>query len=170
MSGASRRPTRRRGFNLVELTVVMVLLVFLLSLIATTLWGTIRIERTDSAAFQRTIRHSGLGDRFRDDVAKATAAPAKVAEHVAGKECLILVHPPSAHIVYSWKNNRLERIELSGDETQRQTIPVEHDWKVEFALDEKNERIVVLRLFQIRKDVAFKHPVEFQAALGGDVK
>ena len=157
----------RGGFSLIELVIVMVLLTFLLSVLATTVWSTIRIERTDSKAFERSLRHSAIGDQFRADVANAARAPRDLGEHKAGPQCLILAQADGSHVIYALKNKRMERMRQTKEDAHSQPLGLGEDWTVEFATA---PGLITMRLIDLRHGTPMKHPVEYHAALGGDVK
>src|SRR5262245_61620699 len=67
-SKVRREGRRRAGFTLIEIVAVMAILMVLLLLIASTLWGAVKIERADSAVLHRVMVQAQLADRFREDV------------------------------------------------------------------------------------------------------
>src|SRR5262245_7800786 len=104
----------RRGYTLVEMCVVMAGLIFLMTLLGATVWGTVRMQRTGEEVYRKHLARSALADQFRADVAHADAAPKTWSTFAAGPQCLILrqastdeAKPAELHIVYVWNDDRL---------------------------------------------------------------
>lgn len=160
----------RQGMSLIEVTVVMALLLVLLSLTSTAIWSTIRIERAEAAAFQKTIQHSILADQFREDVANSKATPQEFGDHSAGADRIILAQADGKHIVYSWLGKQVERTEITEDAATTWSMPIGEDLKVEFARSDSQGELIVIRFFDLRKGMSLQTPVEFAAGLGGNLK
>ena len=161
----------RRGFTLIEMVVVISMLSVLILLIAATLWGAVKVERADSAMFHRMTVQAQLADQFREDVGRATDLPESLGDLVASSTCLILKMSTDAHVVYRWKNDRLDRVQIKGTEESFLVLPVggEHV-AVEFDRSNRAKHLVAMRLIESRGPAASHRdwPVEISAALGGD--
>ena len=160
-----------RGFTLIELVAVISMLSVLLLVIAATLWGAVKIERADSAAFQRMTVQAQLADQFREDVRQAIECPDSIKDLSAGPSCLILKMEENRHVVYRWAEDRLSRAEFAGaDET---TVP----WPVGgerisviFGRSAAEDHVVWMRLLDSRGagSSSREWPVEIRAAVGDD--
>ena len=163
----------RSGFTLIESMVVMVLITVFFLLIAAILWGAIKIERADAAAFDRLVAQSALADQFRQDVAEAVEAPQSLNDLTAGPACLILKMAEGGSVTYRWDNGSLRRKELVGTEVSHRSVPVgREDVSVEFARSSTEGRLIILRLIEWRGAGGSRgeHRIEFSAALGGDLQ
>ena len=164
---------RSPGFSLLELVMVMTMLSVLLLVIAATLWGAVRIERADSAAFQRMTIQSRLADQFREDAGFAVSAPLELGELTASPTCLILKMADNRHVTYQWKDDRLKRSETAGDGRFDRGLPTggEHV-SVMFARSGRDGGVVTMRLIESRGRGRSRrdHPVEISAALGCDLR
>ena len=137
-------PAVRRGFSLIEMLVIIMMLGIVLTFSATILHGGFRIERASAAAFRRIQHQHVLADQFRADVAEAAATPESWEDFDAGPECLILRMDQEHHVMYEWRNQRLNRIEHLGDRERQRAIPLEGErLAVEFIRD---GRLITLRL------------------------
>jgi prepilin-type N-terminal cleavage/methylation domain-containing protein len=151
----------RRGWTLVEMIVVMMLLSVLLSLLGTLLWGVFRIQAAATASFEQLQLEATLVDRFRADVAGARAAPEFDGDFQASPLCMIFRKEDDALILYRFKGNVLERSELRDEES-----PVEEfrlageDSVAEFG---RQGRLLTLTLRGPRRGT-----LSAAAALGGD--
>src|SRR5437764_943585 len=101
--------SRRRGFTLLELTVVMTAVSLALALASLILWGGMRLERVAAGGLQTLGARQALADQFRTDVAAAQDAPDHWQETVAGPACLILGSGDHRYVIYTWHDQRLER-------------------------------------------------------------
>jgi prepilin-type N-terminal cleavage/methylation domain-containing protein len=159
---------RRRGFTLLELTVVMTVVSLALALASLILWGGMRMEKVAAGGLQTLGARQALADQFRADVAAAKNAPDRWQDAVAGPACLILQNGDHA-VIYSWHDGRLERSERTGDATR--SIPVglgANPTRVEFTRSAEQKRLLVMRLFTVFPDGREDLAAEIMAALGGD--
>jgi prepilin-type N-terminal cleavage/methylation domain-containing protein len=162
---------RRRGFTLLETLVVMFALGVVMLLGTATLLGTMQMAHATTAGFDQLLQRSALADAFRADVAQAVDAPAKVDEMMAGSACLILRKPDGKHIIYRWSNHELERSERSGSGTMRRRLPLAGaGTTVEFTRAGNDQRLIILRLRQLRGSGKRQRQLEIASALGGDLR
>lgn len=162
-----------RGFTLIEMIGVISMLSVLILVIAATLWGAVKIERADSAAFQRMTVQAQLADQFREDVRRAVECPDSLQELIAGPSCLILKMEESRHVVYRWAEARLTRAEFIGAESKTLQIPVGGDRiSVTFGQSAAEDHVVWMRLLESRGAGSSRRdwPVEIRAAVGGDLR
>jgi type II secretory pathway pseudopilin PulG len=164
----SRSHELRRGFTLLEILVVMASLGLVLLLIAAALVGAMQAQQTALKSSQQLISRSALADQFRSDVGRAAAAPEKLGDQAAGPQCLILKMADDRHVVYRWREGRLERSETAGEVRSSRVLPVgDAIVAVEFGRSD-GSRISSLRLIERLRPEAEKHVIEYVAALGGD--
>jgi prepilin-type N-terminal cleavage/methylation domain-containing protein len=167
----------RRGFTLIEMVIVMTCLSLILALIGVTMVECLRIQEQAARSSNELAARSALADRFRNDVAHASAVPDKLQEQAAGAHCLILRTGDGKDIVYRWekadapgRRGQLERTETAGRATSAQTFPVgDENSSVQFARSAAG-KIVTLRLTDVRPRSGEKHVTEFDAAVGGDLR
>jgi prepilin-type N-terminal cleavage/methylation domain-containing protein len=167
------RHRERRGFSLIELVAVISMLSAILLVIAATLWGAVRIERADSAAFQRMTVQAQLADQFRDDVRHAVESPDSLGELSAGPSCLILKMDANRHVAYRWTGARLTRTAFVDSDVQTSPLPVGGDRvSVVFGESAANARVVWMRLVESRGAGTSRRdwPVEIRATVGGDIR
>jgi prepilin-type N-terminal cleavage/methylation domain-containing protein len=157
----------RAAFTLIEILVVMLALGVLLMLGAVLIGGTLRIRQAASVAFNHLNARTALADQFRADVERAVAAPDRAGSWTAGPACLILRQPHGGHIIFSWKDGRLERFELPGAKSQRWSQGLD-GVDVEFLRPDADRRLVTLRLSPQRPRRSAAAALEIAAALGGD--
>ncbi len=159
--------TRPNAFTLIELLVVLVMIGVVFGLIASTILGTMKIEKAQAAVYHKMVAQHTLADQFRADVAGAQSAPEKLKDWVKGPACLILKTTGADHIVYHWHDGRLERIEIAGKRRLQQNLALgEKKLTVEFAAGSDFPGLLTLRL----KSPMPRPAVEISAALGGDRK
>ena len=108
------RVTHRRGFTLIELIVVIVMLTTMLTLAGTTFYLLLRSEKGVAQSFvtERTI--SKLAIQFRDDVHQAAISESSVDE-AAMMQTLTLKHDRGNIIVYQVTPKGLSRIHFEQD-------------------------------------------------------
>jgi prepilin-type N-terminal cleavage/methylation domain-containing protein len=164
------RGLTRRGFSLIEMLCVMVLLVLLGGFVAVMLGQLFAAERSQSEFHERMRAHVAVADEFRADVARAEKAPAEWRDHKAGPQKLILEMPNGEHIVYLWLGGRLERRPFAGGKETARVLPGGGEGVgVEFVRDGPQPGLVRMRLLTLRGG----SPVPGQAlgiaaALAGD--
>jgi prepilin-type N-terminal cleavage/methylation domain-containing protein len=140
----------RKGFSLLEMTAVLMLVGIVLVFSATIFHGGFRIERANSAAFRRLMHEHELADRFRADVAETIATPEVWGDFEAGWACLILQKRDRHHVAYyQGRDKRLKRFEQDGDRETDATLPLgDGPLVLEFLRD---GRLVTLRIEEARK-------------------
>ena len=168
-AGGKSRPAVRRAFTLTEMVVVIwglgVCLLIGGALIATT----IKANRAGEVCINRLSLREALANRFREDVARAEAAPERLGDLTAGPACLLLQMPGDLSVVYSWDEGTLERVERDRDQGEtRQNVPVGPTvTAIEFIRSGGKAAIITLQISE-----AFGHGptrrAELSAALGGD--
>lgn len=160
---------RRGGFTLIELVAVMGGLAMLTLVVGSVLYAMMQLYHADEAAGQRLSAQANVADRFRADVAQASATLDTREDEEAGPHCLILRRPDQSHMIYRWDGQQLERTSLGGEPTsQILTLGVEQA-SVEFA---RSERQVTLRITETRGMGSTRRvrTLAISAALGGDLR
>src|SRR5262245_45082771 len=109
----SSRFSRRPGFGLVDVLVVMSGVSLVLFVAIVTVLLVLKIDRSGSAGLQALVVQKELADEFRADAAAAASAPDEFGRLKAGKECLLLRRGDGDVIVYRWESGVLERSALS---------------------------------------------------------
>jgi len=164
------RPARRSGFTLLEMAIVLVALGLVLLLVSATLLGSLRAQRLTARVSHRLITQGELADRFRADVAGATAAPESLREWAAGPACLILAMPGGKHVVYRRHDDELERTEVAGKARSSRTLPLGDDRVAPEFARSADGRVLSLRLAEPPGRGGANRVVEVAAALGGDLR
>ncbi len=163
----TRRTRSRRGFSLVELLVVMTALSLALLVGASILAGAWAADEAGATTFKRVVARGELADRFRADVAAAEEAPDRLGDVAAGDEALVL-RTPGGHVVYRWRDGRLERVAKAGDaESRRDFWAGREGVRVTFVRPPAGSRLVTMRLDE---PGGVGRRVDVSAALGGDVR
>jgi prepilin-type N-terminal cleavage/methylation domain-containing protein len=160
----------RRGFTLVEMLCVMMLLTVTLMVMALLLRETMRVERIQSTGFDRILQSKTLADLFRRDVALAEKEEQAWNGFKADDATLILRMKYEDHVVYRWEEGQLSRrMFQAGKAEQTAMVPLDSDnVEVQF-LHATSKQTIRLRLHRLRdgkRDTG--HALEFAAALGGD--
>ena len=162
-------PDRRSAFTLLELLTVMGTMGIVLLLATATLVGAQRINASAAGVAQRLAVQAALADLFRQDVARATAAPDAFEKRRAGPTCLILRTADGGHVIYRWDDGQLERTQFVGHKESRQRMPVGSDRaSAEFFRSGPGARVVTLRLTEPSGSATSRRAIEFSASLGGD--
>jgi prepilin-type N-terminal cleavage/methylation domain-containing protein len=161
---------RRRGFTLIELLCVMILLGVVSGILTMLLLETVAVERTQGESYERRLVRKALADQFRADVARAEQAPPQWQQHQAGPQTLILRMKDGEHVLYRWKEEKLERRTFAGANEAVRHLPVGGDGVgVEFVRDGPDAGLVRLRLLTLREGRPLPgQALEIAAALGGD--
>jgi hypothetical protein len=162
--------TRRAGFTLLEVLVVMWAMTLALGLGAALFVAALRADQVSAVTLRRLSHWGELADQFRADVAEAVAAPDRLDALTRGATCLILRTPGGTHVVYQWEKGQLERIVRAADGETRRVVPVgSKDVRVEFGYTDGDRPLITLRLLESPvRGVAW--PTEVSAALGGDLR
>jgi prepilin-type N-terminal cleavage/methylation domain-containing protein len=167
---AAGRPSRRAGFTLLEMLVVIWALSIALVFGATLLIAALRVDQVGAATLRRLAWWPELADQFRTDVARAAALPDRLGDLTRGPGCLILRTPDGAHVIYRWLDEQLERIVRTADRETRRTIPVgTQDVAVEFDHAAGDRPVVTLRLVEAPPHGTARRTA-VAAALGGDLR
>jgi len=165
-----RFPEPRKGFTLLEISVVMALLAVFFLVLGLTLVGAFQTEALSSQISLRQAVQEALADQFRQDVALATAAPDEWDEWSAGSSCLILRLTDTRHVVYRWDEGELQRSEGGGPTPLLRPMPLgSGHLSVEFLRSSGASPLLTLRITETRRGVA-QAPIDFVAALGGDLR
>jgi len=164
------RKIGRPGFTLTEMLCVMALLAVLSSILTLIIIGTLEVERTQAAGFDRLLQNKSLAEQFRADVSAAESAPAEWQGRRADEHRLILQMKTGAHVVYAWQDNTLRRQVYLDKQSSEATLPASGpNVDVEFVVAEPKAKLVRLRLHTLRKgERAEGESLEIAAALGGD--
>ena len=161
--------SRRSGFTLVEIAVVMWALGVLLLVGTALLVGMFKVQHASAAALNDLSVRNALADQFRTDVGGAVAAPDSADPWNASPTCLLVRRADGGHIVYHWNDGHLKRCQLPGGETR--WLPVGPDGTaVEFLRPGTDRRVVTLRLSLPRPHSSVASTLEISAALGGDLR
>jgi type II secretory pathway component PulJ len=159
----------RLGFTLMEMLTVMWALSIAAVLGATLLLAALRADQVAATTLRGLAWRAELADQFRADVAAADATPDHLGDLAHGPACLILHQPGGNHVVYRWREGRLERAVRAGDRETRWDVTVGEGVAVEFDRAAGERPLVTLRLVETpARDVTRRTVV--QAALGGDVR
>ena len=159
----------RRGFSLIEVMCVMVLIAVLGSALAIIMNETLLAERLQAQSYERLQQSRALADQFRADVALAVTAPQKWRDHEAGPDTLILKMKNNDHVLYRWRDGALKRLVTEDDEDTERTLPVGNQTSVEFVRHGADSKVLRVRLNTVRAGkTASGQALEIAAALGGD--
>lgn len=162
--------SRRPGFTLIEMCMVMAALALLSGVAAVALVGALRLQRSSADALDRMSAWRDLADQFRADVAGATAVPERRGDDVAGPACLLLTLGAEDQVVYRVEGERLVREEYVGGARHRREV-ARGKGLTAFEFERADGgRLVTLRLFTLGADGRRRPAVAFAAALGGDLQ
>jgi len=129
-----------------------------------------RIDQTAAANLHRLMRHYELADVFREDVAQAIEAPARINELMAGPQCLILRQPGDTWVIYQLTGRKLERlVRLADKELRRPIVLPSAECQVEFERGNEQRPVITLRLIETTES-GFSRRTEVSAALNGDLE
>jgi prepilin-type N-terminal cleavage/methylation domain-containing protein len=163
------RPTgRRAGFTLTEMVVVMWALGIALGLGTQLLIAATRAGALAEGADTRAARRGELGRVFRDDAARAEAAPDKLGDAAAGPQRLFLRLTGGTVVTYEWADSALLRTERTGDAESRQTLPLSSP-RVRVEFPRPANGLATLRLIETLPN-GTEVAADVSAALGGDVR
>jgi prepilin-type N-terminal cleavage/methylation domain-containing protein len=136
---------RRRGFTLVEMTVVVSLASIVLGGVAVLLQGVWRAER--SVADHRAIRAAmfRLGELFRADVHAGKVADAMTPPDGATADKIALALPGDRTVEYSWANAQIERVvRVNGEIVHQDTFPLPAGATAVWQVADAEPRLVTL--------------------------
>lgn len=176
----TRTQMPRRGFTLLEVIGVMMLLAIVTGLGIAILASVMRLQQTALRDVQRQTWRDGLADQFRADVASSSAAPAvgqfpvkdaKPVELNAGPAVLILSAHGKKQVIYRWADGRLERLEVVADQTTVRDMPLGAGCqKVEFVRGPGKGELISMKLTDTMAKSKQTRSSEIAAALGGDLR
>lgn len=171
-----RRRSRRAGFTLVEIVVVMFALGILVASGTVMVLAATKAAALTDAATEEFGRLTELSRLFRADVGGASEMPDKLGDVVAGREALILRRADGSTVVYRMVEGKLERRERRSDDERTMRFGFNSlKVVVEFSRPSEPEKakekgkggenLVTLRLTSPR--VQSGRVTEIKAALGG---
>jgi hypothetical protein len=142
----------------------------LITMLATAmLVGVMKIRQGSSGAYHRFLTQSAAADQFRMDVGRAEALASQFGTRASGPECLILRMPEGRHIVYDWRDGRLERSEVDGTRQSSAKVPVGGERvRAEFARSGGDHPMAVLRLIEKLANGHVHRQFDIAASVGGD--
>ena len=153
--------SKRTGFSLIELLVVMFAIGVILLLLANILLAIVRTEYAAIAAFDRMHKQAELADLFRAEVAQATDVPEFDRDFKASPLCMLLKKEDGVLIVFQAKEGVLERVALEGaDRDVREFALESEESRVEF---ERRGRLLSMTLRHPNRP-----PLVIRASLQGD--
>jgi prepilin-type N-terminal cleavage/methylation domain-containing protein len=160
---------KRRGFSLLELLCVIMLLAVAGMMLVLLLRQTLSVEQVQSASFDQMLHRNALADLFRADVAKAEKTLDEWRDFRAGDDTLILQLAKDRHVVYRWQDKKLQRETFGGEDAVRQTLPIGRtEVRIEFV---RTGGLLRLRLIPLDKGTDLPgRTVEILAALGGELR
>jgi prepilin-type N-terminal cleavage/methylation domain-containing protein len=159
----------RRGFSLIELLCVILLISVIGGLLTLILKETLEVERVQAAGFQQLLLSNALADQFRADVAQAESAPPRWGKYKSDEQTLIL-QMKKEHVVYLWEDDKLQRFAIDDQQTLERTLPVSGNRvEVKFVHDAANAKLIRLQIRVVREGNAVPaQTLDIAAALGGD--
>jgi prepilin-type N-terminal cleavage/methylation domain-containing protein len=160
----------RRGFSLLEMLCVIVLLALLTGILTALVSETIEVERLQAEGFDKILQNNALADQFRADVAQAASAPEEWQQYKSNSQTLILEMKNKAHVVYAWHDGNLVRHAFENGKAFERILPVGGSRVgVEFVRAGPNPKLLRLRLDAMRDGSPVPgQSLEIAAALGGD--
>lgn len=160
----------RRGFTLVEMLVVFMVMSMILAVSLSLVLGAMRTHEADVRFMQQFKARGELVDAFRADVAAAEAVLEQSDDLKAGPGCLILRRPDGSRVAYRLAEGTVERLEFAGKEKSQRVLPlVRPRTTIEFA---RAGKLLSLNWIEERgrgTDVV-RRVIEHSAALGGDLR
>jgi prepilin-type N-terminal cleavage/methylation domain-containing protein len=164
------QPSRRAGFTLMEMLVVLAGLGLLIVFGCAIMVGLFKLHQASVASGFQLVRHETFADQFRDDVAHADAAPAALDRFQAGPTCLILTRRGSASVVYFEEAGEWKR--RYGPKADIFTLhPGPEGTQLRFNRAGADGRLVSIRIsFPQQARAKQRETLEIGAALGGDVR
>jgi prepilin-type N-terminal cleavage/methylation domain-containing protein len=157
----------RRGFTLLEMVCVMILLVVVGGIMVLLLKETLDVESVQAEGYHKILRNNALADQFRADVAGAEAAPEAWGKYKSDARTLIL-RSRNGHVVYLQQAETWLRRSLTENGASERALPVDgEDARVEFA--HAGPGLIRMRLFRMRGEEPLPgQTLNVDAALGGD--
>src|SRR5260370_32261953 len=92
----------RRGYTLVEMLCVMILLTVVGGILVVLLKETLALKAAQAESQQRMVVQGALADLFRADVGRAEKAPRQWRDYMGGPRPLILENRDGSHFLYLW--------------------------------------------------------------------
>jgi type II secretory pathway pseudopilin PulG len=161
---------RRPGFTLLEAVAVMWGMGILMLVGVAIIVGVFKIQDATEAGYTQASRQETLVDQFREDVARAVAAPASIDKWTAGPAVLILRTSEGGHIVYATQNERLERWRLPKGDVYTLHAALAGT-RMEFMRSGPDGRLVTMRLTPPPASTGkARDSLDIAAALGGDLR
>lgn len=163
--------SRRAGFTLIEMVVVLGLLVVLMAVGSAALAELLQVRKAAGKTQERLVRRGELADQFRADVALAVATPLANEYYRASPTCLILQLANHRQIVYQWTDGRLERLLIETGRTKRRPFDLGDDvTAVQFSHDKAGSQLIELTVTEMVGKRKLERQSTIAAALGGDVR
>jgi hypothetical protein len=163
--------TRRTGYSLIEMLVVIGGMVAMMSLSSILLVSMQNLQRSVTSDEEHVRTNIAVSDRLRDDVGLALALLERESGFQAGPDCVILKLPGDRVVIWRMQSNEAVRRELCpGDRDVRIAMRLGGEGSTATFVPDALGRTVVLRLHGMR-DVAGRVPnrtIEIVAAVGGD--
>jgi prepilin-type N-terminal cleavage/methylation domain-containing protein len=159
----------RRGFSLLEMLCVIVLLALLAGILTALLSETLEVERMQAEGFDKILQKNALADQFRADVAQAASAPDAWQQYKANPQTLILEMKNNSHVVYVWQEGNLVRHAFEDGKEFERILPIGGSRVgVEFVAG-PSPKLIRFRLHAIGDGNPLPgQSLEIAAALGGD--
>jgi hypothetical protein len=133
--------------------------------------SSVRTERSAADVANRLAVQSALADQFRADVSQAAEAAESLGADKAGPACLILRVTRDEHIVYRWRDGRLERVVVGAKQKSAHPLPVGTEYtSATFGRTDPGRRLITLDLREQRPRLGGGQQLQIAAALGGDAR
>ena len=117
--------TARRGFTLIEVLCVIVLIGVFAGISTLLLRELLEVERSQARSFDQTLRTNELADLFRADVARAEKSLPAWKHFQASPKTLILQMQGGNHVIYSLQEGELGRSAFEGQKMSTRRFPVD---------------------------------------------
>lgn len=161
-----QHPTRR-GFTLLEMVAILGIMTVVLLIGTGLIAAVLRVDALGATTHQRLVWRATAADQFRRDVARATAAPARIGDRAAGPDTLLLATADGS-VVYRFADGELRRTEKRGDAETTRVVPLAPGITVEFSRTAGDRPLVTMTVVEPTKRGPARTDVS--AALGGDLR